>query len=187
MVANKGPNRAAAKGPNKAASPAGIEVTGDGRLSTTATPAADTSRTNNGGKGPPSALEGGAGSPGKTAQSGDAGTDGAKGQSYGVQVHSDEEVGGLKKGVQIIYVTAVGGDEAGLKVREAHKANYGLSIRGVSPASDPDPNSMGGEREAAIMYANAENGGNIINSLGTEANAKAVKGLGQADVESLGE
>jgi len=132
------------------------------------------------GKGPKSALEGGVGSFEEANE--DKG-----GISYGVQAHSNEEVGGLKRGVQVIYVTAKSGDEAALKVREAHKANYGLSIRGVSPASDPDANSMGGERDAAIMVANATNGGAIINTLGTEANAKATVGLAKADIESLGE
>lgn len=132
------------------------------------------------GKGPKSALEGGKGSFEEVnAEKGAI--------SYGVQAHSNEEVGGLKRGVQVIYVTAKSGDEAALKVREAHKANYGLSIRGVSPASDPDANSMGGERDAAIMVANAANDGNIINTLGTEANAKATVGLAKADIESLGE
>ena len=132
------------------------------------------------GKGPKSALEGGEGSFEKA-------TEESGGISYGVQAHSDEAVGGLKKGVQVIYVTAKSGDEAALKVREANKANYGLSIRGVSPASDPDANSMGGERDASIMVANAVNGGAIINTLGTEANAKATLGLAKADIESLGE
>ncbi len=145
-------------------------------------PVAADKRTADGGrgKGPKSALEGGKGSIEEAkAESG--------GISYGVQAHSDEAVGGLKRGVQVIYVTAKSGDEAALKVREAHKANYGLSIRGVSPASDPDANSMGGERDAAIMVANAFNDGNIINTLGTEANAKATQGLAVADIESLGE
>ncbi len=132
------------------------------------------------GKGPKSALEGGLGSPEEAAKESGA-------ISYGVQAHSNEAVGGLKKGVQVIYVTAKSGDEAALKVREAHKANYGLSIRGVSPASDPDANSMGGERDAAIMVANANNDGAIINTLGTDANAKATQGLAKADIEGLGE
>lgn len=37
------------------------------------------------------------------------------------------------------------------------------------------------------MYANAENSGGIINTLGTEANAKATKELAKADVKELGE
>lgn len=149
--------------------------------SATAPVAADKRTADGGrGKGPKSALEGGVGSfEEATAESG--------GISYGVQAHSNEEIGGLKRGVQVIYVTAKSGDEAAFKVREAHKANYGLSIRGVSPASDPDANSMGGERDAAIMVANAVNGGNIINTLGTEANAKATVGLAKSDIEGLGE
>jgi len=145
-------------------------------------PVSEEKRTADGGrgKGPKSALEGGVGSFEEANE--DKG-----GISYGVQAHSDEAIGGLKKGVQVIYVTAKSGDEAALKVREAHKANYGMSIRGVSPASDPDANSMGGERDAAIMVANALNDGHLVNSLGTEANAKAVLGLGKADIESLGE
>ncbi len=126
-------------------------------------------------KGPASALEGGAGSPGKTVNS-----EAAKGQSYSVQKHSDE--GGL----EVEYVTATSGDEAAQKVLAAAKYK-GTSIRGVTPASDPDANSLGGERDAAIMFANAENGGAIINTLGTEANAKAVKELAKADVKELGE
>ncbi len=126
-------------------------------------------------KGPPSALEGGEGSPGKTVNS-----DTAKAQSYSVQKHSDE--GGL----EVEYVTAISGDEAAQKVLAGAKYR-GTSIRGVTPASDPDPNSLGGEAMAATMFANAENGGAIINTLGTEANAKAVKELAKADVKELGE
>lgn len=125
-------------------------------------------------KGPPSALEGGVGSPGKTVNS-----EPAKGQSYSVQKHSAED------GLEVVYVTATSGDEAAQKVLAAAKYKS-TSIRGVTPASDPDGNSLGGEREAAIMFANAENGGTIINTLGTEANAKAVEGLGKADVKELG-
>ncbi len=159
-----------------------VETADQAAVAAATAPVAPELRTADGGrgKGPKSALEGGKGSFEEVnAESG--------GISYGVQAHSDEAVGGLKKGVQVIYVTAKSGDEAALKVREAHKANYGLSIRGVTPASDPDANSMGGERDAAIMVANAANGGNIINTLGTEANAKATVGLAKADIESLGE
>ncbi len=135
----------------------------------------------NGKRGPKSALEGGD----TGTASGDRFNDG-KGQEYSVQVHSDEDVGGLKKGLQVLYVKADSGDEAGLKVRQAHKANFGLSIRGVTPATDPDANSMGGERDAAIMLANAEAGGEFA-PVQTAANAKAVEGLGKADIEDLGE
>jgi hypothetical protein len=144
-------------------------------------PVVDDSKANDGKRGPKSALEGG-----------DIGTaageqfNSDKAIEYSVQVHSDEEVGGLKRGLQVLYVTAKSGDEAALKVREAHKANYGVSIRGVTPASDPDANSMGGERDAAIMLANAESGGEFA-PVQTEANAKAVEKLGKADIEDLGE
>lgn len=144
-------------------------------------PVVDDSKANDGGRGPKSALEGGA----TGTASGDDYND-AKAQEYSVQVHSDEEVGGLKRGLQVLYVKAESGDEAALKVREAHKANYGMSIRGVTPASDPDANSMGGERDAAIMIANAEAGGEFA-PIQTEANAKAVEELGKADIEDLGE
>ncbi len=151
-------------------------------IATATAPVSAELRTSDGGrgKGPKSALEGGRGSFEEANE--DKG-----GISYGVQAHSNEAIGGLKKGAQVIYVTAKSGDEAQLKVREANKANYGLSIRGISPASDPDANSMGAERDAAIMVANATNGGAIINTLGTEANAKATLGLAKADIESLGE
>jgi len=131
-------------------------------------------------KGPPSALEGGQGSPGKTPLSGDAGTDDKGAISYSVQVHDDEN------GLQVKYVSAKSGDEAAQKVLASH-GYKGASIRGVTPASDPDANSLGGERDAAIMYQNAENAGSVINSLGTEANAKAVAELAKADVKELGE
>ncbi len=131
-------------------------------------------------KGPPSALEGGAGSPGKTALSGDAGTDEKGAINYSVQAHSDE------KGLKVHYVSAKSGDEAANKVL-AEYGYKGVSIRGVTPASDPDPNSLGGEREAAIMNQNAENAGHIINTLGTEANAEATRKLAEADVKELGE
>lgn len=138
-------------------------------------------RSGGGKRGPKSALEGG----NVGTASGEA-FESDKAIEYSVQVHSDEEVGGLKRGLQVLYVTAKSGDEAGLKVREAHKANYGLSIRGITPASDPDANSMGGERDAAIMIANAEAGGDFA-PVQTEANAKAVEELGKADIEDLGE
>lgn len=132
-------------------------------------------------RGPKSALEGG-----EVGTAAGERYDNGKAQEYSVQVHSDEEVGGLKRGLQVLYVKAESGDEAALKVREAHKANYGLSIRGVTPASDPDANSMGGERDAAIMIANAEAGGEFA-PVQTEANAKAVEELGKADIKDLGE
>lgn len=131
-------------------------------------------------KGPPSALEGGLGAPGKTSLSGDAGTDDKGAIEYSVQVHTDE------KGLEVEYISAKSGDEAAQKAL-AKRGYKGVSIRGVTPASDPDPNSLGGEREAAIMHQNAENSGHIINTLGTEANAKATRELAKADVKELGE
>jgi len=83
-------------------------------------------------------------------------------------------------------IDADSGDEAAQKALE--KKNYrGASVRGVTPYSDPDPNSLGGERDAGIMIGNAENSGAIINTLGTEANAKATEKLGKADITELGE
>ena len=171
-----------AKAPTAGASSRASAETDRPEFSKTAsrTPTADV-RSGNGKRGPKSALEGG-----------DVGTasgerfDSDKAIEYSVQAHSDEEVGGLKKGLNVLYVTAKSGDEAALKVREAHKGNYGLSIRGVQPASDPDANSLGGERDAAIMIANAEAGGEFA-PVQTEANAKAVEKLGKADIEDLGE
>ncbi len=60
-------------------------------------------------------------------------------------------------------------------------------MRGVTPYSDPDANSLNGEREAGIMFGNAENAGAIINTLGTDANREATEKLGRADVTELGE
>jgi hypothetical protein len=131
-------------------------------------------------KGPPSALEGGEGSLGKTNLSGDAGTDDKGAIEYSVQAHTDE------KGLKVHYVKAKSGDEAASKVLSSY-GYKGCSIRGVTPASDPDPNSLGGEREAAIMFRNAENGGHLVNTLGTEANAEATRELAKADVKELGE
>lgn len=138
-------------------------------------------------KGPPSSLETGKGSPtgasagGEHDYEGRRGSDGSsKSQSYSVQVHDDEN------GVQVKYVTAESGDEAAQKVLAAH-GYKGASIRGVTPASDPDPNSLGGERDASIMIANAENPAGGADPLGTAANRKAVEGLGKADIKELGE
>lgn len=138
-------------------------------------------------KGPASSLETGKGSPTGASAGGDTDYEGrrgseaaAKGQSYSVQHHSDE--GGL----EVSYVTAQSGDEAAQKVLAAAKYR-GTSIRGVTPASDPDPNSMGGERDAGIMIANAEDPGDARDVLGTGANRKAVEELGKADIQELGE
>src|SRR5690348_10922666 len=78
---------------------------------------------------------------------------------YSVQIHTDE------KGLEVFEpIDAKTGDEAAKIALE--KKNYrGASVRGVTPYSDPDPNSLGGERDAGIMIANAENGGNVINTL----------------------
>jgi hypothetical protein len=137
-------------------------------------------RTAEGGKGagPKSALKGGVGSKGEGPT---GGVEGSKNLRYSVQIHTDE------KGLEVIEpIDAGSGDEAAQKAL-AQKNYKGASVRGVTPYSDPDPNSLGGERDAAIMIQNAQNKGAIINTLGTEANAKAVEELGKADVKELGE
>lgn len=138
-------------------------------------------------KGPPSSLETGEGSPtgatagGETIAEGNRGSvEKTKGQLYSVQKHDDEN------GLQVEYVTAESGDEAAQKVLAAAKYK-GTSIRGVTPASDPEPNSLGGERDASIMIANAKKPGDLRDPLGTEANRKATEELGRADIEELGE
>lgn len=123
-------------------------------------------------KGPPSSLE-----TGKGAVETNAGPT-SKNINYSVQLHTEEN------GLEVKYVTAESGDEAAQKVL-AGCSYKNASIRGVTPASDPDPNSLGGERDAGIMYDNAENHGAAINPLGTEANEKAVEGLGKGDVSEL--
>lgn len=137
-------------------------------------------RTSEGGKGagPKSALKGGLGSKGEGPT---GGADASKSLRYSVQVHTDE------KGLEVLEpIEAESGDEAAQKAL-AQKNYKGTSIRGVQPYSDPDANSLGGERDAAIMIANAGNDGAIINTLGTEANAKATAELGKADIKELGE
>lgn len=139
-------------------------------------------------KGPPSSLETGIGSPTGASAGGEHDFEGrrgegatkVKGQLYSVQKHDDEN------GLQVEYVTAESGDEAAQKVLAAAKYK-GTSIRGVTPASDPDPNSLGGERDASIMIANAENGPGALDPMGTDANRKATEELGKADIEELGE
>lgn len=136
-------------------------------------------RTSDGGKGagPKSALKGGLGSQGEGVS--DAG--GTKKLRYSVQIHTDE------KGLEVIEpIDADSGDEAAAKALE-QKNFRGASVRGVQPYSDPDPNSLGGEREAANMLRNASNSGNIINTLGTEANAEATRKLAEQDVKELGQ
>lgn len=101
--------------------------------------------------------------------------------AYSVQIHTDE------KGLEVFEpITASSGDEAA-KIALEKKGFRGASVRGVTPYSDPDANSLGGEREAGIMYGNAENAGHIVNTLGTDANAEATEKLGKADVTELGE
>lgn len=100
---------------------------------------------------------------------------------YSVQIHTDE------KGLEVFEpISAESGDEAA-KIALEKKGFRGASVRGVTPYSDPDANSLGGEREAGIMYGNAENAGAIINTLGTDANREATEKLGKADVTELGE
>jgi hypothetical protein len=144
----------------------------------TTAPVAPELRTADGGKGagPKSALKGGLGSDGEQV-AGDV----TKKLQYSVQVHTDE------KGLEVMEpIDADSGDEAAQKALE--QKNYrGASVRGVQPYSDPDPNSLGGEREAVNMIRNAQNGGNIINTLGTEANAEATRKLGEADIKELGQ
>jgi hypothetical protein len=123
-------------------------------------------------KGPPSSLETGKG----TVETNSGPT--SKAINYSVQLHTEE------KGLEVKYVTAESGDEAAQKVLAAEGYSK-ASIRGITPASDPDANSLGGERDAATMIDNAENRGAVINTLGTEANEKAVEGLGKADVTEL--
>lgn len=128
------------------------------------------------GAGPKSALKGGLGSDGEAVVG-----ETTKKLRYSVQIHTDE------KGLEVIEpIDAESGDEAAKKALE--QKNYrGASVRGVQPYSDPDPNSLGGEREAANMIRNANNGGNIINTLGTEANAEATRELGKQDIKELGQ
>lgn len=150
----------------------------------TAPPPADR-RTSDGGRGagPKSALKGGLGSKGEGADGLNRGASGKATDSlrYSVQIHTDE------KGLEVFEpIEAKSGDEAAQKAL-AKKDYKGASVRGVTPYSDPDPNSMGGERDAAIMIANAEAGGDAFNPAGTEANAKAVEELGEADIKELGE
>jgi hypothetical protein len=100
---------------------------------------------------------------------------------YSVQIHTDE------KGLEVFEpIDADSGDEAAAKAL-AKKNFKGASVRGVAPYSDPDPNSLGGERDAAVMIRNAENAGDDINPLGTQANREATEKLGKADIQELGQ
>jgi hypothetical protein len=145
----------------------------------TTAPVADPKlRTADGGKGagPKSALKGGLGSDGQPVVG-----ETTKKLQYSVQVHTDE------KGLEVIEpIDAESGDEAASKAL-AQKNYRGASVRGVQPYSDPDPNSLGGEREAVNMIRNANNDGNIVNTLGTEANAEATAKLAKADISELGQ
>lgn len=138
-------------------------------------------------KGPASSLETGVGSTTGASAGGEGNFEGkhsgegaAKSQAYDVQCHTDED------GLFVLRQTAASGDEAAQKAL-ATEGYKGMSVRGVTPATDPDPNSLGGERDASIMIANAENQGDSFDRLGTEANRKATKELGKADVKELGE
>lgn len=138
--------------------------------------------------GPPSSLKTGEGSPTGVSAGGNVSAEGvsrstttSKGQPHDVQIHTDE------KGLEVVRVTAESGDEAAQKALK--QKNYrGASVRGVTPVSDPDPNSLGGERDASIMIANAENQGDAGRDLmGTQANREAIEKLGKADITELGE
>jgi hypothetical protein len=137
-------------------------------------PVVDDSKANDGGAGPPSSLKT------KTAS---GGTDEGKSTdtlNYSVQIHTDE------KGLEVFEpISAKSGDEAAQKAL-AKKNYHGASVRGVQPYSDPDPNSLGGERDAGIMIANAEAGGEFA-PVQTEANAEMVEELGKGDIKDLGE
>lgn len=125
--------------------------------------------------GPKSSLKTGEANPAANDESGKP-----RKQQYSVQVHTDE------RGLEVLEpIAADSGDEAAKIALERH-AYKGTSVRGVQPYSDPDPNSLGGERDASQMISNAENPGAIINTLGTEANAEAVEKLGKADISELG-
>lgn len=138
---------------------------------------ARTDATNDGGKGPPSALEGGKGSPEEAEKE--------RSINYSVQLHTDVEGHGLKKGLNVKYFTAKSGDEAVKKALDAHGYD-GVSVRGVTPASDPDANSLGGERDASVMVSNADNQSHLVNTLGTDANAEMTAKLAKADIKDLG-
>lgn len=173
----------------KAAPAAGNVIASEGGVNLTLQgPAGNDGPVQKGGaKGPPSSLETGVGSAtgasagGKRDFEGRRGAAGqAKGQLYSVQRHDDEN------GLQVEYVRAETGDEAAQKVLATAKYK-GTSIRGVDVASSPDPNSMGGERDASVMIANAENPAGGADPLGTPANRKATEELGKADIKELGQ
>lgn len=132
--------------------------------------------------GPPSSLKTGESSANGASSQAQASTGADSGKlNYSVQIHTDE------KGLEVFEpIAAESGDEAAQIALE--KKNYrGASVRGVTPYSDPDPNSLGGERDAGIMIANAENPGGGADPLGDEHNREAIEKLGRADVSELGE
>lgn len=139
-------------------------------------------------KGPPSSLETGKGSATGASAGGSHDYEGrrgdstaeAKAQTYSVQCHTDAD------GLFVQEISAKSGDEAAQKAL-ATEGYKGMSIRGVTPVTDPDPNSLGGERDAAIMIANAEAPLGGADPLGTAANRKATEALGKADIKELGE
>lgn len=139
-------------------------------------------------KGPASSLDTGKGSTTGASAGGDTDFEGRRGdaagekaQTYSVQCHTDED------GLFVQNISAKSGDEAAQKALQT-EGYKGMSIRGVTPVTDPDPNSLGGERDASIMLNNAENNGDAgIDPMGTEANRKATKELGKADIKELGE
>lgn len=142
-----------------------------------AAPVAPELRTADGGKGagPKSSIKTGKAADGSEI----AGEKGAI--DYSVQCHTDD------KGLFVLEpISAKSGDEAALKALKT-EGYKGLSVRGVTPYSDPDANSLGGEREAENMIRNAANNGSIINTLGTEANAEATENLAKGDIKELGE
>jgi hypothetical protein len=139
-------------------------------------------------KGPPSSLDTGKGSATGASAGGGTNFEGrresgsaARTQAYDVQCHTDDD------GLFVLRQTASSGDEAAQKALKT-EGYKGMSVRGVTPASDPDPNSLGGERDASIMIANAENQGDAGRDLmGTQANREATEKLGKADIKELGE
>lgn len=140
-------------------------------------PVAAELRTSEGGKGagPKSALKGGQGSQAAF------GADATKSLRYSVQIHTDE------KGLEVFEPIDADSGDAAAAAALKQKNYHGASVRGVTPYSDPDPNSLGGERDAAIMIGNANNNGHLVNMLGTEANAELTSKLAKADIKDLGE
>lgn len=106
-----------------------------------------------------------------------AATKDTKGLSYDVATYTGDE------GLKVVTVRAESGDEAAQKVL-AMEDYRRASIRGVTPTSDPDPNSLGGERDAGIMFDNADKP-TWVHPLGTEANAEATEKLARGDVTEL--